>query len=100
MLQSAGLLTCKFKPKNSPVEIFHSASKTLDIAVLPNIDIISDPQFPHCKSSSTEEVVVAVVDPGVVPGAGGAEVPIHCTVLYCTLYAVLHLYTMEGVRHR
>lgn len=58
----AGIFTCTFIPvsSSSVVTIRHSASTKLDIALLPQIDIISEPQFPRCKEASTETVAVRV----------------------------------------
>ena len=35
------------------VKILHRASFKLDVALLPQIVIFSDPQFPQCKNGST-----------------------------------------------
>lgn len=56
----AGLITCTFRPVSGRVEIAHRASVTLDVALLPYIDILSEPQFPRCKDDATL-VAVAVM---------------------------------------
>ncbi|XP_030212250.1 adhesion G-protein coupled receptor F3 isoform X3 [Gadus morhua] len=50
----AGLITCTFGPEFiTGVKILHRASFKLDVALLPQIDIFSDPQFPECGKDST-----------------------------------------------
>ncbi|CAL8302446.1 unnamed protein product [Boreogadus saida] len=50
----AGLITCTFRPElDTGVKILHRASFKLDVALLPQIDIFSDPQFPECERGST-----------------------------------------------
>ncbi|CAL8297571.1 unnamed protein product [Arctogadus glacialis] len=50
----AGLITCTFRPElDTGVKILHRASFKLDVALLPQIDIFSDPQFPECEKGST-----------------------------------------------
>ncbi|KAJ3613109.1 hypothetical protein NHX12_019363, partial [Muraenolepis orangiensis] len=48
------------RPVSGRVEIAHRASVTLDVALLPYIDILSEPQFPRCKDDATL-VAVAVM---------------------------------------
>ncbi|KAM9570366.1 adhesion G-protein coupled receptor F3 isoform 2-T2 [Salvelinus alpinus] len=55
-----GLYTCVFNPKSSNVTIKHKASATLDIALLPHIDISSTPQFPDCYNKNNQNVRVFV----------------------------------------
>ncbi|XP_059907415.1 adhesion G protein-coupled receptor F4-like [Gadus macrocephalus] len=50
----AGLINCTFRPElDTGVKILHRASFKLDVALLPQIAIFSDPQFPQCKNGST-----------------------------------------------
>ncbi|XP_029568701.1 adhesion G protein-coupled receptor F4 isoform X2 [Salmo trutta] len=55
-----GLYTCVFNPKSSNVTINHKASATLDIALLPQIDISSTPQFPDCYKIYNENSRIVV----------------------------------------
>ncbi|CAB1335556.1 unnamed protein product [Coregonus sp. 'balchen'] len=55
-----GLYMCVFNPKSSNVTIKHKASATLDIALLPQIDISSTPQFPDCSMVQNEDTRILV----------------------------------------
>ncbi|KAM4625266.1 adhesion G protein-coupled receptor F4 [Polymixia lowei] len=56
----SGVFTCTFSPSSSRVAITHKASVKFDVALLPQIVITSEPQFPRCKEHSTEKVAVKV----------------------------------------
>ncbi|XP_041710546.1 adhesion G protein-coupled receptor F5 isoform X2 [Coregonus clupeaformis] len=56
-----GLYMCVFNPKSSNVTINHRASATLDIALLPQIDISSTPQFPDCSMVNNENRILVTV---------------------------------------
>ncbi|XP_062378331.1 adhesion G-protein coupled receptor F1 [Sardina pilchardus] len=49
-----GLYICEFKQDI----VSHQASAFLDIALLPEIKIFNEPQFPSCKDSSSKKVTV------------------------------------------
>ncbi|CAL8274450.1 unnamed protein product [Merluccius merluccius] len=54
-----GLITCSFSPvSSSSVKMRHRASLTLKVAVLPQIDIRSEPQFPFCGDAARVAVTV------------------------------------------
>ncbi|KAF4084196.1 hypothetical protein AMELA_G00125670 [Ameiurus melas] len=56
-----GIFICDFTSKNSP-NIIHRASVYMDIALLPQIFITSDPQFPNCNNvGNTVSVTVKCI---------------------------------------
>ncbi|KAG7510040.1 adhesion G-protein coupled receptor F3-like [Solea senegalensis] len=47
----AGTYTCTFILNTNSCVITHRASALLDVALLPDIDITTDPQFPRCRNT-------------------------------------------------
>ncbi|XP_058471023.1 adhesion G protein-coupled receptor F5 [Solea solea] len=48
----AGTYTCTFTQNTNSCIITHRASAVLDVALLPEIDISTDPQFPRCGNTN------------------------------------------------
>ncbi|XP_040916171.1 adhesion G-protein coupled receptor F3 [Toxotes jaculatrix] len=47
----AGEYTCAYHQKSESYEIVHKAKAVMDVSLLPNIAITTDPGFPHCKGN-------------------------------------------------
>lgn len=57
---NTGMFTCNFTSTSTP-NIINRASAYLDVALLPQIFITSDPQFPNCISNGKMKVVIKCI---------------------------------------